>query len=267
METKTVLITVKAYPNPSKKYTETVCCAGVDINQNTWIRLYPIPFRDLDSSKQFSKYNIIEVRCHKSPDDHRIESHKVDSDSIKIIKYLDTKDRWGARKNIILPLASTSFCKILADTQNNRSLGIFKPTQVEMIWEKAPIKDKEKRDACYAQLSFFDKQKDAIEQIPYNFYYQFKCDNLPNCPGHKLMIVDWELGQAFRNWRTEYKPESILFDKIKEKWLFELCGPTKDTYFYVGNVNRFRNTFLILGVFYPPKHTGTKNISLPFFST
>ena len=29
---KRVLITVKAYPNPSKKYGETVCCAGVDVN-------------------------------------------------------------------------------------------------------------------------------------------------------------------------------------------------------------------------------------------
>jgi len=31
LETKQVLITVKAYPNPSVKYGETVCCAGIDI--------------------------------------------------------------------------------------------------------------------------------------------------------------------------------------------------------------------------------------------
>lgn len=60
--TKKVLITVKAYPNPSTKYGETVCCAGIDIDTGKWIRLYPIPFRDLDSAKQFSKYTIIEIR-------------------------------------------------------------------------------------------------------------------------------------------------------------------------------------------------------------
>ena len=58
LETKTVLVTVKAYPNPSRKYTETVCCAGIDIDTKKWIRLYPIPYRDLDESQKFKKYNI-----------------------------------------------------------------------------------------------------------------------------------------------------------------------------------------------------------------
>ena len=38
-EKKTVLVTVKAYPNPSKKYGETVCVAGIDLERNTLIRL------------------------------------------------------------------------------------------------------------------------------------------------------------------------------------------------------------------------------------
>jgi hypothetical protein len=61
-EKKRILITVKAYPNPSKTYGETVCCAGIDIDSLKWIRLYPIPFRDLDSEQQFKKYSIIEKR-------------------------------------------------------------------------------------------------------------------------------------------------------------------------------------------------------------
>jgi len=42
---KKILVAVKAYPNPSSKYVETVCCAGIDLSTNQWIRLYPIPFR------------------------------------------------------------------------------------------------------------------------------------------------------------------------------------------------------------------------------
>jgi len=64
-ETKRVLITVKAYPNPSKKYGETVC-ARVDINTLQWIRLYPIPYRDLENEKKFEKYSIVEVKCKKN---------------------------------------------------------------------------------------------------------------------------------------------------------------------------------------------------------
>jgi len=102
--TKRILITVKAYPNPSKKYGETVCCAGIDLDTLQWIRLYPIPFRDLDSSQKFKKYTLINVKCWKAPDDHRLESYKIDIDSIEKLSLLDTKRNWEARKKIVLPL-------------------------------------------------------------------------------------------------------------------------------------------------------------------
>lgn len=50
-EIKKVLITVKSYPSPSRRYGETVCVAGVDLDSGRWVRLYPIPFRDLDKKK------------------------------------------------------------------------------------------------------------------------------------------------------------------------------------------------------------------------
>ena len=45
-----VMITVKAAPNPSEKYGETVCVAGVSVDPSHpgWIRLYPINFRYLE---------------------------------------------------------------------------------------------------------------------------------------------------------------------------------------------------------------------------
>ncbi len=253
METKTVLVTVKTYPTPSKKHTETVCCAGIDVNQTQWIRLYPIPFRDLDSFQQFKKYTIIEVQCHKAIDDHRIESYKVNSDSIKIVCHLDTKNGWLERKNMVLPAVSPSLCEIQKKVAENKSLGMFKPTQVDFAWEKATSRDEEKRKSRYAQLTFFNKRKEPVEQIPYNFYYKFKCNEHLTCPGHKLLIIDWELGQAFRDWRRNYKPESLLLEKIRKRWLTDMCNPIKDTYFYVGNMQRFRDTFMVLGVFWPPK--------------
>lgn len=53
-----VLITVKAAPNPSAAYGETVCVAGIrlDLDAPGWLRLYPINFRDMDAGVQFSKY-------------------------------------------------------------------------------------------------------------------------------------------------------------------------------------------------------------------
>jgi hypothetical protein len=35
------LVTVKAYPNPSKKYSETACIAAITRAEG-WVRLYPV---------------------------------------------------------------------------------------------------------------------------------------------------------------------------------------------------------------------------------
>jgi len=255
-ETKKVLVTVKAYPNPSKKYQETVCVAGIDIDSYKWIRLYPIPFRDLDDDKKFKKYSIIKVKTIKARDDHRIESYRVDADSIEIIDYLDTKkDKWEARKRYVLPTISKSFCEIIEKRQTeNKSLGVFKPRDVRFSYKKAKEINKKERARCYAQLSFLNKEKDVIEHIPYDFYYEFFCSNNINCKGHKLLIIDWEIGQAYRKWK--YENINLLLENIKKRWLDHICSPNKDTFFYVGNMKRFPNNFLILGVFYPPLKQG-----------
>src|SRR5574337_581193 len=252
-ETKQVLITVKAYPNPSKKYGETVCVAGVDINTHQWIRLYPIPYRDLDNDKKFEKYSILEVKVRKATDDTRPESYKVDTDSIKILDKLDSKNNWEKRKPFLLPTTSPSFCSILEDSQTSKkSLGMFKPAKVQFSFQKAPCKDVEKREACYAQTDIFIKQqKRAIEDIPFDFKYSFYCEGNLGCPGHELAIIDWEINQSFRKWKRTYKMEAVLLDKIKQRWLDGMCLEKHDTYFFVGNMNRFRNIFMVLRVFYP----------------
>jgi hypothetical protein len=252
-KTKRVLITVKAYPNPSKTYGETVCCAGIDVDTLQWVRLYPIPFRDFDSAQKFKKYTIIKVRCWKAPDDPRIESYKVDADTIQKLDFLDTKQKWAKRKKIVLPTLSLSFCKIREEIAQNKSLGIFKPINIDFSWKKSPLESDAKRDACYAQLSFFDTKKKAIEQIPFDFYYHFNCYDTSNCPGHQLSIIDWEIAQAYRDWRHRYKPQLLLLQMIKQRWLDRMCSEKNDVYFYVGNMKRFRDNFMVLGTFYPKK--------------
>jgi hypothetical protein len=49
MEHRKILIATKTYPSISRKYKETVCTAGIllDDNENPlqWIRIYPIRYR------------------------------------------------------------------------------------------------------------------------------------------------------------------------------------------------------------------------------
>ena len=49
-----VLVLVKAYPNPSQSQGEACCVMGVN-REMGFVRLYPIPFRNLEDEKRFRK--------------------------------------------------------------------------------------------------------------------------------------------------------------------------------------------------------------------
>ncbi len=59
-----ICILVKAYPQPSQKYEETVCCAGVT-EDGRFLRLYPIPYRRLKKEQQFQRFDWVEMHIAK----------------------------------------------------------------------------------------------------------------------------------------------------------------------------------------------------------
>jgi hypothetical protein len=79
-----VMVLVKATPQPSTKYGDTVCVAGALLGQGPvrWIRLYPIPFRYLESAAKFRKYQTVTVELRPTPGDRRPESAKVNLEQI-----------------------------------------------------------------------------------------------------------------------------------------------------------------------------------------
>jgi len=254
-ERKQILITVKAYPNPSKKYVETICAAGVDLANRKWIRLYPVPFRDLERTKKFKKYDIIEVDLTKASNDPRPESYHIEYDSIRVIRSVGTKDGWKERKNIISPLCVKSMCEVERQCESQGvSLGLFRPKRdVKFSWELVSTKLKPGAEKRYAQLTLFSPQKKVLEKIPYIFRFRYFCKGEPECKGHRQCIVDWEIGESYRKWQSYYKTEEKLLEMIEKKWQEQMFADNRDTYFFVGNQHRFK-TFMILGVFWPPKY-------------
>jgi len=55
-EKKRIYIVVKTYPTISKEYAELVCTAGI-LEDGSWIRLYPMPFRKLEEYQKYPKYS------------------------------------------------------------------------------------------------------------------------------------------------------------------------------------------------------------------
>lgn len=251
---KKVFVTVKAYPNPSYDYGETVCCAGVDIDTGTWIRLYPIPFRGLYNDKRFKKYSVIEANCAKAADDLRPESFRIQPDSIRIIEQISTRrDGWDRRKSIIQKLSVKSMYQVTEEEKLHKtSLGLIKPEGVSFLTRKRQIKDSDKREKAYSRPRLFDKPKEPVEEIPFQFYCEFKRVSEPDCAGHTLSIMDWEIHQSYRKWRGIHRDERVLLNKIKERWMMMVDSTKREVFFYVGNLHRFQDIFAVLGVFYPP---------------
>ncbi|MEP7129311.1 MAG: hypothetical protein ABI729_10600, partial [Chitinophagales bacterium] len=90
-----VLIWGKTYPELSTKYYETVCTGGT-LEDGRFVRLYPIPFRYLQDSQSFDKFQWVKVRMRKDDQDQRPESYKVDPESICVQETIDP-DKYGWR--------------------------------------------------------------------------------------------------------------------------------------------------------------------------
>ena len=255
-----VLVVVKAYPNPSTKYGETVCVAGIVPNKG-FIRLYPINFRTLSKNKQFDKYDIINVDIEKH-DDGRPESYKPILKSIKIIGSLKTRHdkSWSNRKNIVLEFLDESMCSIQKQQKTTRkSLGIFKPKEInELLIINDDVGSASLKKSLYDQLSMFDKKLKPLDDVPYIFKFKYKCFD-DDCKGHKQSLIDWEIFELYRNIiRKHGIDKKIIKDKIKEKYFNELFSDKRDFYFYTGNQFLHPTSFILLGVFWPPKVNGTQ---------
>jgi hypothetical protein len=66
-----------------------------------------------------------------------------------------------------------------------------------------------------------------------------------------MSMIDWELGQNYR--RTTGLPEEERMRLVMERWRDRVCGPTRDTHFFAGNIAKYQTTFVLLGAFWPPK--------------
>jgi len=248
---KRVLVTVKTYPTPASKGAEVSCTAGIT-DDRKWIRLFPIPFRFMGGDRQFSKYQWIEVAAKKSADPRK-ESFEVDIDTLKIVSdLLSTKYAWKARKEIILPLQVTSLCYLQRTRkQTGNTLGLFKPKTIHkfVIEPDTPDWTPAEREKLL-QFSLYDEHPlKPLEKIPYKFSYRFTCEE-PDCNGHELVCVDWELGQAYRQWKQKYgdKWEWAIISRFETDMILRY-----KTYFFVGTVHGHPSAWIIIGLFYPPR--------------
>jgi hypothetical protein len=236
---KRVYILVKAYPQPIQQYEETVCCAGVTEDGKQFLRLYPIPYRRLRPEQRFERYDLCEMTVWRDTKDFRLESHKVDPDSIRIIrkgKYLKDEQK----PKLWLPFVAESLDKLKQDNVAfERSLGIVRPNKqsVKFFWKQSRTEIAEDK-SIYQQMSlYYDKPLKPLV-TDYSFGYRF----ISGKTQHEMKIHDWEVQATYHKYRRRYGDDVLnrMSETYNEKF--------NNLHFIMGTMKAHPRQFIIVGL-------------------
>jgi hypothetical protein len=211
----------------------------------------------MDEERRFSKWQWIDVSVLKASGDTRPESFKLNIDSIKVQGKVGTDDGWRERRALIEPLRRPSMCRIQRERDQNSfpTLGFFRPHEIIRL----KIEPAEQKEWTPEQLEILRQSHEGdlfqrtpaqiLEKIPFEFRYEFRCGDA-DCRTHTMLCTDWEMLQSYRNWRKTYGDGwERPFRQRYEREMIDRF----ETHFFVGTIHRYPASWIIVGLFYPPR--------------
>jgi hypothetical protein len=232
-----VTILVKALPQPSKQYGETVCCAGVT-QEGKWKRLFPIRFRHLQGDQSFSRWDWVSFKYRTPTRDKREESCHVFEDSINVDGEFPKRERSRFLNRMVIGSASEAMT-------TGQSLALIRPINTKFICKAKSASEIEEEKEAYRvsaqQDSFFDQKLADLEPSPYEFRFTFEDES----GKHNYQNGDWETHAMFFLERHRTNEQQAL------KWLDETFNeryPREGMAFALGNMARRAQTWQLLGV-------------------
>ncbi len=223
-------------PNPSRKYGETVCCAGVTA-EGRWKRLFPIRFRHLRENK-FKRWDWVRFQYRPPTGDTRPESCHVYEDRMEVDGALDKKERVSLLNPLILPSTDEA-------TSRGMSLTLIRPINSEFKYRRKPPEviaaEREGYRLAARQTSMLDKELEAFEPVPYAFVFTYK-----DAAGkHTMRCGDWETSATF--WRlSKAYGEPAALDHLSKTFNEEY--PRKGMVFAMGTIRKRPKQWMLLGV-------------------
>jgi hypothetical protein len=153
------VVLIKALPQPSKTYGETVCCAGITAD-GQWKRLFPVRFRHLGGAASFSRWDWVRFAFRKPTRDTRAESCHVYEDTIE----LDGNVPPTERSRLLTPLIRKSAKDAMS---LGHSLTLVQPKNTKFIAKLKTKSELEDEREAYRQAakqgSIFDKELAELE--------------------------------------------------------------------------------------------------------
>lgn len=258
-----LLVLAKTYPLPSTKYREITCVAAMT-RSGELHRIFPVPFRFLNGTAQFEKWEWISARVAKAVGDDRPESYRIDIDTVrKLDEKVSTKDGWSNRLKLIEPHIFDDFEELERRRQiTGETLGFVRPSRLislELTPEKDPNWTPEEIEKLTQERLFepVENLPPTLRKLGYDFHYTYECITPTGPKVYRHMITDWEAGVLYWNCQN-YGPEWQA--KFREKLEGEFSK--KDLIFMMGTVHRFPNQWLIIGLVYPPKQLPREQLAM-----
>jgi hypothetical protein len=237
------LILVKAFPQPSQKYEETVCCAGVNA-QGEFVRLYPIRYRHLPPEKRFERWDVLEYEATRPTDDWRPESRHVNENSIRIVQSkAQTNDEQRVR--LWAPHVSESLSALKEENKaTEKSLGIIRPDPGTIKFKARRLSPTSEDDvqlqAAFKQVSLIEQNVLSELSVEYDFSYHFTSAGHP----HVMKIHDWEVQAAYFAYKRRYAHRAL--DMLRQE--YEERIPQRNLHFVMGTMKAHPRQFIIIGL-------------------
>ena len=208
-----ILIIAKTYPELSTRYWETVCTAGLRLDDGKPVRLYPVPLRYLDGDKQYALWDIIDVPLERSILDQRPESFKISATGLTRMGHMNTDaNGWAGRLEALSRDPSWHYSGmeplLAANRTNNSSIGLVRPGTIERVEVVVkPVGDRTNFERKRAELralresDMFDPSYHTLDYLPKELYLHWRCANpCVTCgrKAHRMKVLDWGLLQLAR---------------------------------------------------------------------
>lgn len=228
---------MKAWPQPSKKYGETVCCAGIT-PEGEWRRLFPIRFRHLQGEQKFKRWELLEYIPETPNDDKRCESRRLHENSIKRLNKMPERERPQFFSKFITKSISEA-------AQAGKSLTLIRPEKVKFICRKKSVEEFEaenlNRSKALAQKSLLDDDLEKLEPCPYEFKLRF----FDGDGKHEMECADWETAAAYFNFSAR-EGEQAAIEHLRKT--YEEDYPRNGMVLALGTQKKRPNQWLLLGI-------------------
>lgn len=227
----------RTVPEDSKKYGIRVCGAGYSHEMRSFIRIYPLPVKSSICAR-----DMMSIEVERNNRDSRLESWTLKTRDEKSIV-----GNFGKKSKEDIRCFLESRVSTIEDLNKDRkSLGVIKPDDFEIVIKtRKSVHDP-------SQLSLFD---DFVEEVNFKLaddYFKIPYLSISTGIQKHLQLREWGVYELIRKNQSKISSDYI-------KMALRITGES-ETYFIIGNMNQFRNTWLVIKAFSFDKRMKQKSL-------